>query len=181
MPAGNTAVISFPDVGQEYYYKNTLAGFTSITSEFSENMHTVTGTSAESGYDIWLNNWGNEVMIQNDIVNRGSCPAAATAEFGGSGGVPVQAWRLCQYGKELIWQLSGPGEQSGRVNILAMLDWLVGHEYLPAKSGLTDISYGFEICSTGGKVETFAVTQFSITARGESAGSCGAYGLPSCP
>src|ERR1700691_5507622 len=24
MPAGNTAVVSFPDVGQEYYYKNTL-------------------------------------------------------------------------------------------------------------------------------------------------------------
>ena len=25
------------------------------------------GTDAEAAYDIWLNNWNNEVMIQNDF------------------------------------------------------------------------------------------------------------------
>jgi len=164
MPAGNTAVVSFPNVGEEYYYTNTLAGFSSIYSSFTENMHQANGTSAEAAYDIWLNDWGNEVMIQHDIVNRGTCPIVATASFGGSGGVPVQDWNFCRYGSELIWQLSGKGEQSGSVDILAMLNWLVGHGYLPQKSGLTDISYGFEICSTGGRWETFTVSRFTISA-----------------
>lgn len=164
MPAGNTAVVSFPNTGQEYYYTNTLAGFRSIYSSFSENMHPASGTSAEAAYDIWLNDWHNEVMIQQDIVNRGTCPVQATVTFGGSGGVPVQKWNLCKYGSELIWQLSGAREQSGTVNVLAMLTWLMSHGYLPHGSGLTDISYGFEVCSTGGRAETFTVSRFSISA-----------------
>lgn len=163
-PAGNTAVLSFPNVSEQYYYTNTLTDWSSIYSSFSEDMHPVSGTSAEAAYDIWLNNWGNEVMIQHDIVNRGTCPVLATASFGGSGGVPVQKWNLCKYNTELIWQLAGAGEQSGTVNIMAMLTWLESHGYLPAKSGLTAISYGFEICSTGGKPETFTVSGFSISA-----------------
>ena len=164
MPAGNTAVVSFPNIGQQYYYKNTLAGFSSIYSSFTENMNPASGTSAWAAYDIWLNNWGNEVMIQHDFAHNGPCPAVATATFGGSGGVPVQQWNLCKYGSELIWKLTGGNEQSGRVDILAMLSWLVNHGYLPKGSGLTDISYGFEICSTGGKPETFTVSKFSISA-----------------
>jgi hypothetical protein len=163
MPAGNGAVVSFPDVGQQYYYKNTLADFSSIYSSFTEDMHPTSWTSAEAAYDIWLNDWKNEVMIQHDIVNRGTCPVLAIATFGGSGGVPVQRWNLCKYGSELIWQLSGHGEQSGRVDILAMLTWLVSHRYLPRGSGLTNISYGFEICSTGGRLEKFTVSRFTIS------------------
>ena len=164
MPAGNTAVVSFPDAGQQYYYKNTLTGFSAIYSSFAENMNPASGTSAEAAYDIWLNNWNNEVMIQHNIVNRGSCPVLAAARFGGSGGVPVQDWNLCKYGSELIWQLAGAPERAGSVDILAMLDWLVRRGYLPQGSGLTDISYGFEICSTGGRPETFTVSRFSISA-----------------
>jgi hypothetical protein len=163
-PAGNTAVLSFPNVSEQYYYTNALTDWSSIYSSFSEDMHPASGTSAEAAYDIWLNNWANEVMIQHDMVNRGTCPVLATASFGGSGGVPVQKWNLCKYNTELIWQLSGPGEQSGTVNIMAMLTWLENHGYLPQKSGLTAISYGFEICSTGGKPETFTVSGFSISA-----------------
>jgi hypothetical protein len=168
MPAGNTAVVSFPNVGQNIDWVNgappPLSSYTSIYSSFTENMNRTSGTSAEAAYDIWLNNWRNEVMIQHDIVNRGTCPVLATAEFGGSGGVPVQDWNLCKYGTELIWQLSGNGEQSSSVDILAMLTWLVSHGYLPQGSGLTAISYGFEICSTGGQPETFTLSRFSIRA-----------------
>jgi hypothetical protein len=166
LPAGNTAVVSFPNVGEQYYYSNTVAAFSSIYSSFREDMHPASGTSAEAAYDIWLNDWKNEVMIQHDIVNRGTCPVRSTAVFGGSGGIAVQHWQLCTYGSELIWQLSGRGERSGRVDIRAMLLWLVSHGYLPQRTSLTDISYGFEICSTGGRPETFTVSRFSITAPG---------------
>jgi hypothetical protein len=68
------------------------------------------------------------------------------------------------YGSELIWHLTGTGEHSGRVDVLAMLTWLENKSYLPKASGLTDISYGLEICSTGGRAEAFAMSGFSITA-----------------
>lgn len=164
MPDGNSAVVSFPDASKEYYYKNTLTGWSAIYSSFAENMNASSATSAEAAYDIWLNGWKNEVMIQHDIVNRGSCPVLAAASFGGSGGVPVQVWNLCKYGSELIWQLRGAPERAGRVDILAMLTWLERHGYLPQESELVNISYGFEICSTGGRPETFTVSQFSISA-----------------
>jgi hypothetical protein len=171
MPAGNTAVVSFPNTGQSIAWVNgappPLSSYASIYSSFSENMNATSETDAEAAYDIWLNNWANEVMIQNDFsALRPRCGTiASTAKFGGSGGVPVQSWNLCQFGSELIWQLAGRNEHSGSVNILAMLSWLVRHGYLPQKSGLTGISYGFEICSTGGQPEKFTVSRFSIRER----------------
>ena len=103
-------------------------------------------------------------MIQHDFANNGPCTFEATASFGGSGGVPVQTWQLCQYGSELIWKLTGGSEQSGSVDVLAMLQWLESHGYLPSSSTLTDISYGWEICSTGGQPETFTNSGFTLTA-----------------
>ena len=139
MPAGNTAVVSFPNVGQQYD-ENKLAGSSSIYSSFTEDMHATSATSAWAAYDIWLNNWGNEVMIQNDFANNGPCTAVATATFGGSGGVPVQSWHLCTFGSELASKLTGGNEQSGSVDILALLTWLEHHGYLPQNSGLTELA-----------------------------------------
>ena len=163
MPKGNTAVVSFPNVGQTYP-ETPLTNFSSVYSSFSEKMNATSGTSAWAAYDIWLNKWGNEVMIQHDFAGNGACPTKATATFGGSGGVPVQSWQLCQYGSELIWKLNGGSEQSGSVDVLAMLQWLESHGYLPSSSTLTDISYGWEICSTGGQPETFTNSGFTLTA-----------------
>lgn len=163
MPAGNSSVVSYPDTGEEYD-ANPLTSYSSIYSSFTEDMHPTNGTSAEAAYDIWLNDWHDEVMIQHDMVNRALCPALATVSFGGSGGVPVRDWHLCEYSHEIIWQLAGPSVQSGTVNVLAMLTWLENHGYLSGKSSLTDIGYGFEVCSTGGKPEVFSVSRFTIRA-----------------
>ena len=172
MPAGNTAVVSMPgstaNFGQTNNTSTPLGRFSSIYSSFTETMNATRDTSAEAAYDIWLgkgtsSDWTNEVMIQHDIVNRGTCPPTATATFGGSGGVPVQKWNLCKYDTELIWQLAGTNEQSGRVDILSMLRWLEDHGYLPQGSGLWQIDYGFELCSTGGLNETFQVSSYSLT------------------
>jgi hypothetical protein len=163
MPTGNTAVVSFPNVGTTYP-ETPLTKFSSITSSFTEDMNATSATSSWAAFDIWLNKWGNEVMIQHDFANNGACPTKATAQFGGSAGVPVQDWQLCQYGSELIWKLTGGSEQSGSVDVLAMLQWLESHRYLPSSSTLTDISYGWEICSTGSQAETFDLSRFTVTA-----------------
>ena len=171
IPAGNTAVVSYPSVGANYGQTNNtstpLSHYSSIYSSFSENMNATSKTTAWATYDIWLGqgtstNWSAEVMIEQDFANNGACTLAATASFGGSGGVPVQAWNLCQFGSELVWNLP-TSEQAGRVDILPMLNWLVTHGYLPQDSGLWAIGYGWEICSTGGVNENFQVNRFSIT------------------
>jgi hypothetical protein len=173
-PAGNTGVQTYPDTQQIYTRTDNtpdpLSGFSSIISSFTEQMPAASGLSAEAAYDMWLGqsgstNYADEVMIWNDQVNRGTCGGAtvqATASFGGSNGVPKQNWTLCKYGgSELIWYLTGSNERSGSVNILAMLTWLESHSYLPAGSGLNQIDYGFEICSTPGP-QKFTLSQFNI-------------------
>jgi hypothetical protein len=181
LPAGNTAVVSYPSTSQQYPIPNgtdptPVAAFTSMTSTFAENMHATKGTSAEAGYDIWFDNSGksDELMVQNDMSNRGSCTdlgIIATVAFGGSGGVPAQKWNFCKYGDELIWQLTPPagnhtavwGVQSGTVDLLAMMKWVIAHGYLAKGSTLDSVGYGWEICSTGGQNETFQITKFATT------------------
>jgi hypothetical protein len=162
MPAGNTAVISYPDV-QQLYSGTALSKFSSIYSSFSEDMHATSGTVSWAAYDIWLNNWGNEVMFQHDFAGQGLCPSVASASFGGSGGVPVQQWILCKNGSELVWHLTSGNESSGTVDVLSMLTWLENHGYLPSTSTLTAIDYGWEICSTGGSPQTYTLNRYSIT------------------
>lgn len=178
MPAGNTAVVSYPSIGANYgRVTNTptpLARYSQIRSSFTEKMNATARTSAWAAYDIWLghgtsSDWAYEVMIQHDFARQGACAAVGKATFPGPGGVP-QHWHLCKYGSELIWQLGADGqhrvsERTGVVHILAMLRWLVHHGYLPTHTGLWMVGYGWEICSTGGQPETFTVSAFTLRAR----------------
>jgi hypothetical protein len=162
MPDGNTAVVSYPSSSAQYDNR-ALSSFSSISSAFSETMNATGATSAWAAYDIWINNGKNEVMIQHDFANNGACGAEVNATFGGSAGVPVQNWYLCQFGSELVWKLRGANEHSGTVDILAMLRFLQNHGYLPQNSTLASIGYGWEIASTGGQPETFTVSRYSIS------------------
>jgi hypothetical protein len=167
-PAGNTAVVSYPNTGAGYGEK-PLSSFHSLTSSFAETMPHNSSTSGWAAYDLWFNNWHDEVMIQYDFTGNGPCNSVVTHTFGGSNGVPAQSWHLCVFGSERVWKLGTndahlKNEASGSVDILAMLTWMENHGYLPQHSTVTDLSMGFEICSTGGKPETFAVSRFSISA-----------------
>jgi hypothetical protein len=173
MPAGNTAVISYPDTQQ--IYGGRLSHWHYIYSSFSENSDTSTNTVDDTGYDIWLNKYADEVMIQHEVAGHGQCdgdpPVAGPVKFGGTHRVPVNSWYLCQYGSELIWELPSSkgawtfGISHGRVDILAMLTWLVNNKYLRAKSTLEQIDYGFELSSTNGLDETFTVQGLTIKSR----------------
>ena len=150
MPVGNTSVVSYPNVGTTVPWlpgkdvNPNLSSWSSMYSSWNVNIagDANSGSVGEAGYDIWLNNWNNEVMIQTDFVGDSLRPRCdvngdviATASFGGSNGVPVQSWNLCQFGSELIWQLpTGTNDPSGSVDIMAMLTWLEDHgngKYLP--------------------------------------------------
>jgi hypothetical protein len=180
-PVG-TSVRSFPNTGQtQDWIKGTslpakLSTWSSMTSTYSVNMSPHKGTVGEAAYDLWLDDWHNEVMIQTDFAGDSLRPrcdvlkeVVTTQTFGGTDGVPVQRWNLCTFGSEIIWQPpTGKNYSSGKVNVMAMLNWLETHgngKYLPAKPTLTAISFGFEICSTAGKNQTLRVNDFSFTAK----------------
>jgi hypothetical protein len=171
MPASNTTVVSYPSLQADYVQGNStsvpLSDYASIYSSFSETMNATSGTNAWATYEVSIGQGSgtssvDDMMIETNLAD-GGCSGGATATFGGSGGVPVQSWHLCQYGSELAWGLTGGGEQSGTVDILAMAKWLVSNGYLPGNAGLFSVSYGWQICSTGAQNENFQVSNFSIS------------------
>jgi hypothetical protein len=185
-PAGLTSVHSYPNTGQtQNWITGTqlpapLSSWSSMLSSYSVNLSTNKGNVGEAAYDLWLNDWHNEVMIQTDFVGDSLRPrcdvlgdVTARQTFGGTDGVPVQRWNLCQFGSETIWQpATGTNYPSGKVNVMAMLNWLENNgnrKYLPKNSTLTAISFGIEICSTGGRNSSFQVNDFSFTATPASA------------
>ncbi len=172
-PAGGTAVIAYPNTGA--YFGGSVDSYHQVTSSFSENMNMSSQTSGWAMYDLWYDNWTAEVMIQHDFGISGPCNSVATATFGGSNGVPVQTWHLCDFSNPaagltiLDWKLgtSEPDtahETSGSIDILAMSQWLEANGYMAANSTFTAISAGWEICSTGGQDETFQMANYSVTA-----------------
>lgn len=173
MPAGNTAVVSYPSIGQSSSGDGTtqrISSYTAISSTFAENMHPNPQTNAEAAFDIFTAA-GIEIMIQHDFsALRPRCAAAyndpvlATVGFADPGTGTIHNWNFCQYGSERIWQFAAGNEHSGSVDILAMLTWLMNHGHLPRDSELGMVGYGFEVCSTGGVDENFSVNHFSLTA-----------------
>ena len=123
----------------------------------SENMNAVSGTSAGAAYDMWLNNWQNEVMIQHDYRRPRDMRRAGHGRLRRLGGVPTRVAPVqVRFGADMAaFRSQRAVRQRGHPR---HANWLVNNGYLPQKSRLTAMSYGFEICSTGGKPETFTVS-----------------------
>ena len=168
-PAGNTAVSSYPSLGC-YFNELPLSSFTKLTSSYSEVMNPSTGSQCWAGYDIWLNNWANEIMVHHDLARFNpydNAPLATGVSFGGSNGITVASWDLHLYGAaEYVWQPAAgfSNVQVGNVDILQMLTWMITNGFLPAVNTVTAIGYGWEICSTGGLNQFFKVNAFALDA-----------------
>ena len=173
-PAGNTAICSYPNVWP-HDASGPVNSYSQITSSFSESFPHNAQTAAHAMYDLWFNNWAYEVMVQYDFSNDGACQGSwplvkKDVIFGGSHGVPSQAWHLCtgNGGKSLVWKLGASdgsqeqSESSGTADLLPMLKYLEKNGYIPAHAKWTAISMGWEIASTGGKNETFAGSGFTV-------------------
>ncbi len=171
-PGDNTAVLAYPDIQQIFTLTTDapapLSGFKTIFSDFKESMPN--GGDNEAAYDIWLGtsaskSFSQEVMIWVDNHRTTPPPGkvVATPAFFGA--------------KYMVWDDSGTvymvrdrNETSGRISILAMLNWLESHGYSPEGSGLNQVNFGWEICSTGGKAETFTMSRYDLRV------SCGTNG-----
>ena len=156
-------VLTYPNTG--FAMAGAVDSYSSVTSSYSTTIPTNAQTAGWAAYDLWFNNWNDEVMIQTDITANSyyDCNATTTATIGG------QPWHLCVFGSERVWK-PGTDDQhllnqtSGSINIKAFLTWMEQHGSLPSGSTWTAGSYGFEICDTGGANENFQVNSFSWTA-----------------
>ena len=152
--AGNVAVETYPCV-QKNYNNVPVSSFSLIRNGFTESMPTgAAGLDAEAADDIWLNDYNLEVMIWVD--NHGQTPAghviARATIFG-------QRFTLWQGGSTYTFALNH-NETSGVTHILAAIQWLVGHGYVPANATLTQVNFGWEIASTDGRPMDFTVSKY---------------------
>jgi hypothetical protein len=176
MPAGNTAVVSYPDVQEIYTTASNrpdpLSSFRSITSSFTaKGPGSGGGDDYEAAYDIWAgtgtNNGAQEIMIWVD--NHGQTPAGSKVATADIQGASYSVWSA---GRNPVSLVLNSNKTSGTIDILAALDWLESHGYMPQGSGVNQINFGWEICSTGGSAKTFSVTRYKIKSSCASGASC---------
>jgi hypothetical protein len=178
-PRDNTAVLSYPDVQQTLTTTqdtpSPLARFAAIAGTFTESMPS--DGDNEAAYDIWMGNsastdYAQEVMIWVDDHRTNPPPGRIVArhEFAG---VPYTVWQDPTDGSSgfhTIYIVRHGNQTSGTVNVLAMLNWLISR-HLTAANGLNQIDFGWEICSTDGRPQTFTMSAYRLGVRCHSGGS----------
>jgi len=150
------SVKTYPSVARNFD-DPTISSFHVITSTFGESIPAEGNWDA--AYDIWTDDWNNEIMIWNQERNQGQVPpagsVAATIDRQG-----FHAWRDGTY----VGIYMNTFESAGSVNILDVFKWLEAEGWMKPNDTLTAIGYGVEISVTPGP-ETFHVTNFSLTAN----------------
>lgn len=174
-PAGNTAVLSYPNAQQlTNNWNPATRNFTgssdlpragmSIVSSYSEDMNETTGTASQAAWDIWTSS--GELMIWVDEVGRGSGGAQACDTgvlsghaftyyvYGGSGGG-------CSGGLPII--KLDTNLRAGVIDIGAALDYFTSVGQFTAGGTISQINFGWEVCSTGGIPQTYQMLDYSLT------------------
>jgi hypothetical protein len=128
-----------------------ISAYKSIASTFSENFPSA--GSWDAAYDLWLNNWGTEIMIWNQWTGTQRYWPPPGARSLTLDGVP---YHFFNNGGEYIF-FRTKMVKSGSVDILAALKWLVSQGLVKPSDVPTQLEYGVEICSTNGR-ETFPLS-----------------------
>jgi hypothetical protein len=128
-----------------------ISAYNSITSTFSENFPSL--GSWDAAYDLWLNNWGTEIMIWNQWTGTQLFWPSDKSITVDLDGVPY--WFQNNGGELMFFRQTMV--QSGSVDILAALNWLAANGYVKSSDVPTQFEYGVEICATSG-TETFPLT-----------------------
>jgi hypothetical protein len=158
--ADSTSVKTYPSV-QENYSNTTLGSLHGLWSNFAEKMPSRSNFDAEAAYDIWLNNYKIEVMVWVD--NHGQRPAGNVIANTTIAGKRFAVW---QSGSSMYtFELSGKQETRGTIHLLKTMSWLVRHRYLSSSDSLTQVNFGWEICSTDGTPMDFTVTHYGLTTK----------------
>jgi hypothetical protein len=161
--AGNTGVLTYPDVGQVFTnasdHDPAISTFGAIQSTFAMSAQPRKG-DYEAAFDIWLNgSLANEIMIW--VYNHGQRPAGSITGRAVIWGQHFTVWST-RGSRGTVSLVLNKNETAGQVHVLTTLQWLAGHNYITTSQGLSQVDFGWEICSTGGVPEKFAVTKYTL-------------------
>ena len=162
-----SAVETYPNTEYDIGGRNSLSTepisqYTSITLTFSEAFATTNGNNWDAAYDLWMNNWGKEVMIWNQWTGGQAYWPGLSTQALTLDGVPYHFYKN---GSELMF-FRDTQVASGSVDILAALNWLVGQGLLNSTDVPTQLQYGVEICATpGDSPEMFPVTGVTFSVQ----------------
>jgi hypothetical protein len=172
-PSGNSAVVSYPDT-QQLFNEPSISSFSSITSTFAQSGPGAGGgDDYEAAYDLWTDSGHpgtalghdtlNEIMVW--VANYGQRPSGTDVGNVTIDGVTYALWHSAArgHGHNCVSLVLPSNESSGTVNILAILQYLASHGLINSDR-ISQIDFGWEICSTGGVAKTFAVTGYSLAA-----------------
>ena len=157
-----TAVETYPDVASAYYRDGVIPyrKLTHLRSWYSVSMPARPARYiAEAAYDIWVNGYATEVMAWVD--NHGQTPAgsviAAYRIYG-------ETWKLWKgdCGQPCYSFVRKTGFSRRTVHLLSMLRILVQRHAIGTGATVTDVQFGFEICSTGGRWRNFTVRNYAL-------------------
>ena len=150
-------VETYPDTEYDVGGRNngsptkTIAQYSSITSTFSEAFPSA--GSWDAAYDLWLNDWGTEIMIWNEWTGSQLYWPPSSSQAVTLAGVP---YHFYNNGGELMF-FRVAMVKAGSVDILAAMKWLVSQGLVKSTDVPTQLEYGVEICATSGS-ETFPLT-----------------------
>jgi hypothetical protein len=141
-----------------------LSSLTSLPSSFDVTTPAGGGTVPTKGkqwnaaYDLWLDNYGTEVMVWNNWtmnwqywygVNKG---VQLTVD-----GVAYHAYT----NGSGIWFVRDNVTNKGTVDLAHLLQWAVGKGWLKSSQTLGEVEYGFEVSYTGTPT-TFTLNNLSV-------------------
>jgi hypothetical protein len=181
----NGWVKQFPDTQQNFITGNNvgqrISSFKSLTTTFKISDPYVKGDIYEALEDIWLasptssnaqTTW-DELMIWINDRRNVNPPGVKIATFI----YAHQRFSVWSDVTKYVGRANGGGytftllldghETSGQIRDLGLLQWLVKHKYITAanqNTGIAEINFGWEVCSTNGKPDTFTMKSYSISA-----------------
>lgn len=172
---GNGAVLSYPDTQDTVTDSNgndiPVTSYTGLTSSYSTSLPSSPGSSDdyEAAYDIWTSGYGQETMVWTD--NHGQTPAGSDTGktwTDPSTGNAYEIWSTGEAAADqpLVTFVKKTNSVSGSVDLLQLFKFMQSNGYMVSGAGVSQVDYGFEICSTSGKTETFAVNSYTLNATG---------------
>ena len=155
-----TAVKTYPNTQRLFdnsqgQYLKPVGSFTSMVSTYSEYMPS--NGIFESAYDIWLNNWNIELMIWQD--NHGQVPFGHRA---GNATIYGNHYTVWQSGNDAFAFVLDHNARWGKVHIKSVFNWMVRNNKITNATTLTDVEFGFEVCSTAGQPEKFRLNRYTL-------------------
>jgi hypothetical protein len=151
-------VKSYPHCGKTI--GKTLSSLSSVTSSF--NVTVPSSGSYESAYDIWYNNYADEIMLwMNKTGAVGPLGSYVTSVTVGG-----HSWNVYSgsNGSNAVYSfVRTSNTSSGSVDIKAVLNWIESKGWF-GNATLNEVQFGFEITSSSGGLN-FTSNSFSISSN----------------